>query len=63
MYKLLADEFGITIPLYFTFLKFQIIVQAIIFIVYGLFFLIEVKNICNDPPIEICPNKETCEAC
>lgn len=54
MWKLLVDEYGIAAPLYFTFLKFQMILFVVIFCVYGIFFIKEVHNTCNNFEKEIC---------
>lgn len=54
MWKLLVDEYGIAAPLYFTFLKFQMLLFVVIFCVYGIFFIKEVHNTCNNFEKEIC---------
>jgi hypothetical protein len=47
MWKLLVDDYGIAAPLYFTFLKFQMVLFVVIFCVYGIFFIREVHENCN----------------
>lgn len=42
MWKLLVDDYGIAAPLYFTFLKFQMVLFVVTFCVYGIFFIREV---------------------
>ncbi|CAD8074994.1 unnamed protein product [Paramecium primaurelia] len=54
MWQLLVEDYGIAAPLYFTFLKFQMILFIIIFCVYGIFFITEVNWVCSDTKNNIC---------
>ncbi|KAM3137580.1 hypothetical protein pb186bvf_010370 [Paramecium bursaria] len=65
LYDYLSNEYGITIPLHFTFLKVQLFILTLFFLVYGIFFILEVKYLCGlDLKIKCKdPNFEFCDQC
>ncbi|CAD8174373.1 unnamed protein product [Paramecium octaurelia] len=58
MWQLLVQDYGIAAPLYFTFLKFQMLIFVLIFCVYGIFFIYEVNSTCSNFKEQICLTDE-----
>lgn len=47
IYEAVVDEYGLAIPIYFTLLKFQLLIFIIVFCIYGISFIVESKKICD----------------
>ncbi|CAD8136626.1 unnamed protein product [Paramecium pentaurelia] len=46
-YEQMIDEYGIVVPLYFTLMKFQVIIFILVFCIYGIIFMKTVHKICD----------------
>lgn len=46
VYKVFAKQYGITLPLYFTFLKLHLLIMVLQFITFGLFSVLQSKHFC-----------------
>ncbi|CAD8055488.1 unnamed protein product [Paramecium primaurelia] len=65
LYEATVDEYGLAAPLYFTIIKFQLIIFIIVFCIYGIFFISEIHRICNSNPQLNChiENNDLCRTC
>ncbi|CAD8071647.1 unnamed protein product [Paramecium sonneborni] len=65
LYEATVDEYGLAAPLYFTIIKFQLVVFIIVFCIYGIFFIKEIHRICNSTPLLNCDtdNNDLCRTC
>ncbi|CAD8157473.1 unnamed protein product [Paramecium pentaurelia] len=65
LYEATVDEYGLAAPLYFTIIKFQLIIFIIVFCIYGVFFISEIHRICNSNPQLNChiENNDLCRTC
>lgn len=64
-YKQFAKDYGIALPLYFTYLKMHLLIMLLQFLSYGLFYIVHSKMICHQYPDLQCidNNYEACDAC
>jgi hypothetical protein len=65
VYKKFVKDYGVTLPLYFTFLKLHILILSIQFLTYGVFFMYISKEACLATPTLQCHDHDggECNAC
>ncbi|CAK55878.1 unnamed protein product (macronuclear) [Paramecium tetraurelia] len=57
-YEQMTDEYGIAVPLYFTLIKFQVIIFIIVFCIYGIIFMKTVHQLCDPSKVQL---QEQCD--